>query len=112
MTLSLPRLTNLSAIALGLGYTALTFGTALAPAPANASSGAFYTAQLAAPTSESRAIAGGVAWSCQGTTCVANRGTSRPLRVCRELQRKVGEVTAFTANGDALEGEDLARCNG
>ncbi|MBU0670474.1 MAG: hypothetical protein KJ703_01090 [Alphaproteobacteria bacterium] len=112
MTLSLPRIANLSAIALGLGYTALTFGTALAPTPATASSGAFYTAQLAAPASESRAIAGGVAWSCQGTTCVANKGTSRPLRVCRELQREVGEVTAFTANGEALEAEDLARCNG
>lgn len=112
MTLSLPRITNLSAIALGLGYTALTFGTALTPAPATASNGVFYTAQLAAPASDSRTIAGGVAWSCRGSTCVAGKGTSRPLRVCRELQRSVGEVTSFIANGEALEAEDLARCNG
>ena len=112
MTLSLPRLTNLSAIALGLGYTALTFGAALAPAPATAASGAYYVAELAAPASDSRAVAGGVAWSCQGTTCVANKGTSRPMRICRELQREMGEVTAFTANGEALEADKLARCNG
>lgn len=112
MTLSLPRLTNLSAIALGLGYTALTFGTALTPAPAIASSGPYYTAELAAPASENRTVAGGVAWSCQGTTCVAGKGTSRPIRMCRELQRSMGDVTAFTAKGEALEADDLARCNG
>ncbi|OBX18756.1 hypothetical protein A9995_09265 [Erythrobacter sp. QSSC1-22B] len=112
MTLSLPRLSSLSAIALGLGYTALTFGTALAPAPATSSNGPFYTAELAAPASSNRTVAGGVAWSCQGTTCVAGKGTSRPLRMCRELQRSMGDITAFTANGETLDAEKLARCNG
>lgn len=112
MTLSLPRLTNLSAIALGIGYTALTFGAAIAPAPAHANPGVYYTAELTAPASETRAIAGGVAWSCKGTTCVAGKGTSRPMRVCRELQREMGEVKAFTAKGEELEADKLARCNG
>ncbi len=34
------------------------------------------------------------------------------MRMCRELQREMGEVTAFTANGEALEVDKLARCNG
>jgi hypothetical protein len=34
------------------------------------------------------------------------------MRMCRELQREVGEVTAFVTNGEALEADKLARCNG
>jgi hypothetical protein len=51
-------------------------------------------------------------WACEGNTCVANKGTSRPSRVCRGLAREFGEITAFTADGEALEEKDLARCNG
>ena len=29
-----------------------------------------------------------------------------------ELQRKVGQLASFTAKGDALDAEALARCNG
>ncbi len=67
--------------------------------------------ELTATATENRTVAGGVAWSCQGTTCVAGKGTSRPLRMCRELQRSLGDVAAFTADGEALEAADLARCN-
>ena len=112
MTLSLPRKANIGAIGLALSWTALSFGTAISPTPALAAdTGPYYLVELAAPAKDDRAIAGGVAWKCAGTTCVAAKGNSRPLRVCRELQRQVGSVASFTARGEALAADDLARCN-
>ena len=112
MTISLPRFSRLSVFAMALVYTGLTFGIATAPAPASAQSGAYYTATLALPASDNRAVAKGVAWTCQGTVCVANKGSSRPMRVCRGLSREFGEVMSFTAKGEELSEEKLAKCNG
>lgn len=103
---------RLAAASLAFGYAFAAFGAVLSPAPAAAQSSGFYVAELAQPTEETRAIASGVAWRCDGSTCAAPRAASRPLRVCRELQRKVGPVASFTANGETLDAEDLARCNG
>lgn len=112
MTLSLPRTGRFTALALALVYTGLSFGVATSTTPLAAQSGAYYTAILAQPADDDRAVAGGVAWACQDTTCVANKGASRPSRICRSLAREFGEITSFTANGEALTEEDLARCNG
>jgi hypothetical protein len=112
MTLSLPRAGRLSVFALALAYTGATFGLMTAPAPAIANSGAYYTATLAAPADDNRAVATGVAWTCQGTTCVANKGTSRPMRICRGLSREFGEIVSFTAKGEELAEDKLAKCNG
>ena len=114
MSLSSARLGSLGAIGLAVTWTAVTFGFALTPTAAIAQGPgtAYYRAELAQPAPSSRAIAGDVVWSCDGTSCVANKGTSRPLRVCREVNRKLGEVASFTAKGEALPSEDLAKCNG
>jgi len=103
---------RLAAATLALGYTFAAFGAVLSPAPAAAQSGGFYVAELVQPTEETRTVASGVAWRCAGSTCAAPKAASRPLRVCRELQRKVGPVASFTAHGEALDAEDLACCNG
>ena len=113
MTLSLNRPVNVGAIGAALIWTAASFGSLVTPTPAVAKGNApFYTAELAQPAAERTVIAGGVAWTCEGTTCVAGKGTSRPLRICRELNRGAGEVTSFTAKGEALEASELAKCNG
>ena len=112
MTLSLPRAERIAVFASALAYTALTFGVATAPAPAHADNGPYYQVQLAAPAEDNRAVAGGVAWACKGTTCVANKGSSRPSRVCRGLFREFGEIKDFVADGEALPEEQLDRCNG
>lgn len=113
MTLSLPRSVNLAAIVGAVAWTTASFGAALAPAPAAAASNApYYTAELAQPAKDRVFVAGGVAWQCNGTTCVAEKGTSRPMRICRELQRDVGEIAGFTAKGEALAEDKLAKCNG
>lgn len=82
-----------------------------AAADAQTRPGAFYTATLAAPAEASRAIAGGVVWNCTGSDCSAPRGTSRPAVMCARLVREVGAVTAFVANGTALDATALERCN-
>ena len=33
------------------------------------------------------------------------------MRICRELQRDVGEIRSFTAKGEALDADKLAKCN-
>lgn len=113
MTLSLPRNGRFGVLALAAIYTTFSFGVLTAPAPANAASnGVYYTAELAQPASDSRAVASGIAWSCKGTTCRAAKGNSRPLRICRGLSREFGEVTSFTAKGKELAEDKLASCNG
>ena len=112
MTFNLNRSSRIAVFATALVYTGLTFGVVTSAAPVAAQSGPYYTAQLAQPAEESRTVAGGVAWACEGTTCVANKGTSRPSRICRGLSRDLGEITDFTADGEALPEEQLNRCNG
>lgn len=81
-------------------------------ADARAPAAPYYTAELAAPASEATVIAGGLAWNCAGTQCVATKGTSRPIRICNQLKRDVGTIVSFTANGEALDADKLAQCNG
>ena len=114
MTLSLPHITGrFGVLALAAAYTTLTFGALATPAPVSAASNSpFYTAELAEPASDSRTVASGVVWFCEGNTCRAAKGNSRPIRICRGLSREFGDITSFTANGEALEEEQLAACNG
>lgn len=92
---------------------ALALGSAaLFPATAGAASGGYYRAELASPAPTGKFVARGIVWSCDGANCVAGRGTSRPQIMCASLAKAAGEVKSFTADGKALEAEDLARCNG
>ncbi|WP_137681647.1 CC_3452 family protein [Aurantiacibacter suaedae] len=105
MTRRLP-LIALSAISVAFAAAPLA---ALMAQPQDA--GAFYIAEIANPMDATRVAAGGVAWTCEGTSCAASRGTARPLRICRELKRKAGAITRFTVDGEPLADEKLARCN-
>jgi hypothetical protein len=111
-TLSLTRSSKLAILASALVYTGLTLGIATGASPVVAASAPYYTATLTAPASDVRAVADGVAWVCKDATCVANKTSARPLRVCRSLNRKFGEVAEFKVNGELLAAEELAKCNG
>jgi hypothetical protein len=111
-TLSFPRTGKFAILATALVYTGLTFGVATSGAPVNAAGNAYYTATLTAPADEARTVAGGVAWACEGTTCVAGKASARPLRICRGLNRKFGEVATFKVEGADLAADELAKCNG
>ena len=102
-------------VALGIAtlMTATTFSALTAAAPALAGmTYNHYVASLEAPAADDRVVAKNAVWSCNGTVCVAAKSNSRPLRVCRELQRKVGTIATFSTEGEALEADALARCNG
>lgn len=104
--LSLSPLTSL------LSLSGVALIGAIATAPATAAAGAHYRAELAKPAPESRFVARDVVWLCEGATCSAARGTSRPAIMCAALVKKVGQVTSFVVDGKALEAAELARCNG
>lgn len=91
---------------------ALAGASTMLPAAASAAGGAYYRAELSAPAPKGKFVARGIVWSCEGTSCVGARGTSRPLMMCASLVREAGEVKGFIADGKALEAEELARCNG
>jgi hypothetical protein len=93
-------------------YTALTFGVAITPAPAEAAGTSYYRAELAQPVEAGIEVVRGTAWSCKGTVCVANKGNSRPAIICQRLADKKGEIVSFTIEGEALPAEDLAKCQG
>lgn len=111
-TFSLPRTGKFAILASALLYTGLSFGVATSSSPLTAANAPYYSATLSAPASDVRAVADGVAWSCKDATCVANKTPARPLRVCRGLNRKFGEVAEFKVNGELLAAEELAKCNG
>jgi hypothetical protein len=111
-TLSVPRTGKLAILATALIYTGMTFGIATGAAPVEAAGTPYYSATLAAPVDEARTVAGGVAWSCEGATCVGSKASARPLRICRGLNRKFGEVATFKVLGQAITADELAKCNG
>ncbi|MEO1969596.1 MAG: hypothetical protein ABGW87_12895 [Sphingomonadaceae bacterium] len=113
MLSSSPLFTRVGAIGLALTWTLATFGAALSPVPAAAQtpSSNYYRAELVKPAKDGQTIAGSQVWNCNDTVCVADKGIDRPLRVCRDLFRKTGDIVSFTANGKELEAKDLARCN-
>ncbi len=111
-TLSPSTSGKLAILASALVYTGLSFGVATSSMPVSAAGTAYYSATLATPATESRFVAGGVAWTCEGTTCVAGKAAARPLRICRGLNRKPGEIVNFKMLGQPMEAEELAKCNG
>ena len=111
--MSFPRSVDIGAIAAALAWTTISIGALTAPTVAEAKSDkAYYTAKLVKPVTErTTTVAGGVAWVCQGSTCVAKKGSSRPLRICRAIQKEEGKISSFTAAGEKLDDDKLARCN-
>jgi hypothetical protein len=109
-TLSLPRTGKFAILASAVLYTGLSFSVATST-PLEAAGPAYYTAKLTAPAGENRAVAGGVAWTCEGDMCVANKASARPLRICRGLNRKFGEVEMFKVKGEEIAADELAKCN-
>jgi hypothetical protein len=73
-----------------------------------------YTATLAQPLAQKREfIVNGNAFRCDGSTCIL---TSAPVdagsvRTCRDLQREVGPLTAYVAEGKPFDADRLAKCN-
>lgn len=73
-----------------------------------------FTVKLEAPVAEStRIIANNAVWTCEGDTCVARPSHASTVRACRQFVREAGgRVVAYGPEGDELNSDELARCNG
>ncbi|MEL7730359.1 hypothetical protein AAG612_12545 [Citromicrobium bathyomarinum] len=94
--------------------TALTFGAALAPAPAQAlpskGSSVYYRATLEQSVERRTEVIRGGTFICSDTICVGSKARSRPEVVCERLARKFGPVATFTFDGTELDADALANC--
>jgi hypothetical protein len=74
-----------------------------------------YSATLAQPqTAKKEFIIHGNLFRCDGSTCIlVSRPTndSGDLTTCRALQREVGTLTSYVANGKPFDSDRLAKCN-
>ncbi|HEV2568999.1 CC_3452 family protein [Sphingomonas sp.] len=71
----------------------------------------FYSVTLANEVTDAKQVVRGTLFSCNGATCAAAEGTSRPAIVCASVARELGPVTSFRAGNEMLDGEALAKCN-
>ena len=73
-----------------------------------------YTATLAQPLAAKKTfIVNDNMFRCDGSTCIL---VSTPIdagsvRSCRALQREVGTLTAYVADGKPFDADKLAKCN-
>lgn len=93
----------------GLAACALMAGLTAAPAFA-ADEGA--SLKLKAPAASAQFIHDGSVWRCQDDACSTGKVRSLPVgRACRKLAGQLGELSAFTYRGQALDEAAIADCN-
>lgn len=95
------------AFTLALASSLTLLGSAAIAQPA----GGYYEVTLAQPAATARTVVHEMVVKCDGATCSAAQGASRPAIVCASIARELGPVTAFRAGDAALDGEALAKCN-
>jgi uncharacterized low-complexity protein len=80
-------------------------------APAQAQSGAYYSATAASPVKKTSVVTRSTIWKCSEATCTAGKAAERDATLCTMVAQRVGELSAFTVNGTAFTGEALEKCN-
>jgi hypothetical protein len=81
-----------------------------AAAPALASTGYQFTPETGFEKAE-KIIVRETLWKCAGDSCTASQAASRPEIVCATAARRIGRISAFTANGVAFDADALNKCN-
>jgi hypothetical protein len=97
---------RIAAFILALGGSMTLLGSAAIAQPNNN----YYNVTLAQPAA-TKTVVRDVILNCDGATCSAAQGTSRPAIVCASIARELGPIVAFRAGNEALDGEALAKCN-
>ena len=90
--------------------TAMTFGAAVTPAPAQAESSVYYRATLEQPVEKRTEVIRGGTFICSGTVCVGTKARSRPELVCKKLAGEFGPVASFSVAGKDVDEATLASC--
>lgn len=94
-----------------IGAVATSAVLLFAAPQAHASTGRYYTVELAQPATASKAVVRGVVFQCEGTSCRAPISSSAPRNVCASVAKEFGEVTSFKAGDRVLEASDIDGCN-
>ena len=79
----------------------------------SAFAGTAFTVTLDAPKENvQKIVAAKALWSCQDSTCQATLDRKRvKVSTCKQVVQKVGKVSAFGNEVEALSDSDLERCN-
>lgn len=83
----------------------------LSAAGAAEAQSAHYVAVPAAAPAKERVITRSTPWALRNGAYLAARAPERALVLCQLLARDVGPMQSFTAGGQPLEADDLAKCN-
>ena len=92
---------------------------AIAPAMTIAMTSPVFAQQLGSATFADgverplRVASEGALWRCDGSTCTGSGPTrlKDQVRVCTDLTRHGGQITAFRIGDYSFSADDLARCN-
>jgi len=94
-----------------LSVAAIAAAAAVSPLAAQARVAAYYTATPTAAPAETNYVIRDTIWSCNGGTCIAGKAGDRPQFVCERIAKSVGKLESFSAGGEALDPDALAKCN-
>ena len=94
-----------------LSLAAVAAAVFMSPATAQARVSGYYTATPVAAPAEASYVTRNTIWSCDSGTCVAQKAADRPQFVCERIAKSVGKLDTFTAGGEALDADALAKCN-
>ncbi|HEY0628070.1 MAG TPA: hypothetical protein VGD23_01960 [Sphingomicrobium sp.] len=72
--------------------------------------GTYSAKPVAAPAN--KIMGKNISWACTGGTCRGSTEQSRPLLLCQDLAKRAGRLESFTADGQPLSTDQLAKCNG
>ena len=70
-----------------------------------------YSAKPAAAPASAKIIGKDISWNCTADGCRGSTEASRPIIICEDLAKRAGRIEGFSADGKALNAEQLAKCN-
>lgn len=82
----------------------------IAAAPAYAADAGYRVVPASAPKS-ANVVLRDTLWRCGPEACTTGAITSRPAIACAAAARELGKITSFSAKGEELPAEALAKCN-
>jgi hypothetical protein len=95
-----------------IGALAVTtvLGSTVALAQPLGSSGYYAATPVEAPVKNS-IITRDTMWKFRDGAFTASKAPERDLILCQLVAQRVGKLTSFTAGGQALDADSLAKCN-
>jgi hypothetical protein len=105
---------KLLVVSMRLDVKSLSLGVIMSSAGAFALAESHFSATLAQPVAaKEEFVVNGNLFRCEGSACILVSTGVDALSVytCRALQRKVGALVAYGAEGSQFDAAKLARCN-